>query len=326
MGRDRDLGASSGGVWTTAQALACGVSEGTIARRVASRQWQRFRRGVYADGGVEPSPLMRGWATVLAGGGPGRAWAAGRTTVRLLGLPLIDDNDPATGSRDAEHDDVAVRRSARRAVQESLHVQRLLLGRGDTVLVDGCPSLTLARALPGLAGILSFEALVCLLDAALHRGLTTPDVLSDIAGSARGRRHAGAVRRGVALADGRAESPNETLARLLLQPVLPGLVPQVKLFDRAMREIARFDLGDEQLRLGVEADGQRGHAGERMVAKDQRRDRRTAALGWTTERCTWFELRREQAATRARVLARASELRRARGAGPPTSPPAGREW
>ena len=308
MAADESLGAASAGVWTRRQALGCGVSDGAIARLVASGAWQRLRTGVYADGGVDPSALMRGWAAVLACGGPQRACAAARTTARLLGLPLIDDDDPVTGEHDAEHDDVVMRTSSGITGRPTLHVQRLRLRPGDTVLIDGCPSLTLERALPGLAAVLSFEALVCLLDAALHAELTSEPALAAAARRLAGRSGAVAVGRAVALADGRAESPNETLARLLLLPVLPGLVPQVELFDGGMRLIARFDLGDERLRLAVEADGQRGHAGDRMVAKDRRRDARSIRHGWTTERCTWFELRREQAATRARVLGTAQGL------------------
>ena len=40
-----------------------------------------------------------------------------------------------------------------------------------------------------------------------------------------------------------------------------------------------------------------------MLAKDQRRDRRTTILGWHTERVTWFNVRREQRATVQRVVA-----------------------
>jgi hypothetical protein len=83
----------------------------------------------------------------------------------------------------------------------------------------------------------------------------------------------------VSAADGRAESPAETLVRLLLLPDLPGLVPQVRVLD-GRRVLARFDLADEELMLAVEADGRRGHAGEVMAAKDRARDatHRTAGL------------------------------------------------
>lgn len=126
----------------------------------------------------------------------------------------------------------------------------------------------------------------------------------------RGQRHGAVLGRAAALADGRAESPHKTLLRLLLRPVLPALVPQVRLLDEAARIVARFDLADDEIKLAVEADGKRGHAGDGMVAKDRRRDWRSEQLGWTTERFTWFDTRRRQEETRLRVLARAEQLRR----------------
>lgn len=304
------LGEGTAGVWTAAQARWAGLSEGAIARRVAAGRWQRLRRAVYCDGGVEPSPLMRGWATVLSRGGHGEAWAAGRTLARMLDLPLIDDDDPATQAYDRPHDDVAVR-AGRPGAAGTLHLRRPTLLVGDTVRVGGCPALSLGRALPGLADVLTHEALVCLLDAALHTGRLTPSGLAQAVVRAGGGRSAVTLRRAAALADGRAESPNETLARLLLKPALPGLEPQVRLIDDRARIVARFDLGDEALRLAVEADGKRGHAGEAMVAKDRRRDASSRRWGWTTERCTWFDLRRRQAETVQRITACADELRRA---------------
>lgn len=162
--------------------------------------FQRLHRGVHCDGGVEPSPLMRGWAALLARGGHGKAWAAGRTLARMLELPLIDDDDPATRAYDRVHDDVAVL-DAHPGRSGTLHVSRPSFGIGtDTVLVGGCPSLTLERALPGLAGVLTLEALVCLLDAALHHEQLTPERLGDAVHRERGGRQGGTLRRAAARA------------------------------------------------------------------------------------------------------------------------------
>lgn len=98
------------------------------------------------------------------------------------------------------------------------------------------------------------------------------------------------------------------MTRLLLLPVLPDLEPQVEVFDHAMRPVARFDLADRRVRLAIEADGKRGHAGRDMVAKDRRRDRRSERMGWWTERVTWWDLRREPAETRLRIADRHQRL------------------
>jgi hypothetical protein len=150
---------------------------------------------------------------------------------------------------------------------------------------------------------------VCLLDDVLHRDVVTVQQLHALGEQRRWEPGAPALRRALALADGRAESPAETLARLLLLPVLPGLVPQHRLLDARGWPLARFDLGDPVLRLAVEADG-RTHRGDRSAARDQRRDRRSDALGWRTERCTWWDLRREHQVLSARVLHAAQEQAR----------------
>jgi hypothetical protein len=312
MAEDDVLGEHTNGVWSAAQARACGLTDAEVRARLARGEWQRLRRGVYSDGGTTPDAVQRARAALLATG-PG-AVVAGRTLVRLLGLPLIDDDDPVTGAAQAGLDDVAVPATAHPRRRPTLHVERLQLRPGDLMSVRRCPALALERALPGLAAVLTPAALVCVLDAALHEGRTEPERLSELVIAMRGRRNASALRRAVALADGRAESPAETLCRLLLLPVLPGLVPQVEAFDHAARPVARFDLADEGLRLAIEVDGRRGHAGTEMVARDRRRDARTRALGWETERCTWWELRREPDQLRRRILERAGQLRTRRAA------------
>ncbi|MDQ1687877.1 MAG: hypothetical protein QOK42_852 [Frankiaceae bacterium] len=304
--RDQLLGDTTAGVWTTADAIAAGLSEQEIAGRVEAGLWQRLRRGVFCDGGVVASPRMRGWAAVLAAGGVGHAYATGRTTLRLLALPLIDDDDPATEAADLVHDDVVVLdRHRSRATLHPVHRQVPVEQR---CRIGGCPSLQPVAAMVDAARVLSLEALVCVLDAALHRELVTPESLHALVAASAGCRGVHRLRMAVALADGRAEAPTETLGRLLLQPLVPGLTPQVQVCDRSARPIARLDLGDERLRLAVEADGRSTHTG--MAADDHRRDRRVGAFGWHTERYTWFEVRRQPAALQARILAVATRLER----------------
>lgn len=318
------LGVGSLGLWTRAHALAL-ASAAQIDHLVATRTWQVLWPGVYADGGCPLDAEQAALAAVMAAGGGGQpvpfgepdpatgqrrkrlvAVAFGRTAARVHGFPLIDDDDPATGARERVLDDVARWTSGRdqRWGERRLVVHQPRFGPGDLVRrPSGLWITSPLRTLVDCARLLSHEALVCALDDALHRELVDTDSLNARAIARRGLPGGPAFRRAVALADGRAESPNETLARLILLPVLPRLVPQVRLFDAGMRLVARFDLGDEEVKLAVEADGRTGHAGTQMVAKDRRRDRRTEAFGWATERTTWWEVRREQDQLKARVVA-----------------------
>lgn len=319
------LGAASRGVWTRGQAVAV-TSRGVVQSQVRRGLWQVVWPGVYADAGQDLDTDQRARAAVLASGGDGppflgpdgqrscAAVASGRTAARLHRLPLIDDRDPATGADEHLLEDVTVRTAAgplrivRHGEQRVLRrtAQRLVpseVGRRSSGLWVTTP----VRTLVDLAGLLSPEALVCAVDSALHRHLVDEDQLA-----AAVREHAWspgvvALRGGAARGDRRAESPAETLARLALLPVLPGLVPQHRLRDASGRVLARFDLGDEALRLAVEADGKAAHAGSVMAAKDRQRDRVSERHGWRTERVTWFELRCRRRAFVARVQEVAAE-------------------
>ena len=331
MGKLADLGETTQGVWTRDQALAV-TTRGRLDGYVERGEWQVLWPGVYMDAGVEPAPEQRGFAAVLASGGSepltttaGRkvlkAAACGRLAARLHRMPLIDDDDPATGGQQHLVDDVAVGwggvalksllpdgrqrvllRHRRRYEPRDLvrHPSGLYVTSYGTTVLD-------------CARLLQPPALVCLLDDVLHRGLLSAAELHELV--RRRAWHPGvvALREAVLLADGRAESPNETLVRLVLKPHLPGLVPQHKLRDDTGRILARFDLGDERLRLAVEADGRAAHAGDRSAARDQRRDRSSDRHGWRTERCTWFEARCRQQQLVRRMLETARDQARRHG-------------
>ncbi|MCU1592282.1 MAG: hypothetical protein JWP11_3538 [Frankiales bacterium] len=230
------------------------------------------------------------------------AVAAGRTAARVWGIPLVDDEDPAMQRFEAEHDDII--RSRGRSSGRTLHSRRVQLHPDDVVHVMGVPVLTPLRAVADLAVVLRPDALVAAIDHALHVELVELTRLEAVAsGHRRGEHGALALRAALALADMRAESPHESLTRLVVKPVLPGLRSQVRVFDRSGRLVARLDLGDDDLRLGVESDGAAYHRGR--ATQDRRRDART---GWTIERVSWFETRCEQDELRQRVLATAANL------------------
>lgn len=302
-----ELGAGADGVWTRRQAVAA-LSPARVQTALRRGEWQVLWAGVYADAGHVPDQAQRARAAALAGG-PG-AVACGRTAARLHGMVLVDDADPATGTYEHLLDDVAV--PVARAPLLSGRRRLLRHGRRGLDAVELRSGLLVTSPLETVAEcarLLAPDALVCLLDDVLHREVVTPQQLAALVEQRRWEPGGPALRRALALADGRAESPAETLARLLLLPVLPGLVPQHRLVDGRGWLLARFDLGDPVLRLAVEADGV-SHRGARSAARDQRRDRRSDALGWRTERCTWWDLRRGHQVLQARVLHAAQEQAR----------------
>ena len=250
--------------------------------------------------------------------GSGRPPAVG-TPPGCGGFPLIDDDDPATGGLDRfEHDvltwhltrDVTAPVVGEDPRPHALRRHGFQPLAGD--LVQHASGLWLTAPLSTAlhcCSLLSFEAAVCVMDDGLHRELFTAadldralDLRAGLPGLVRQRAVAAA-------ADGRAEAASETLLRLILAPHWPELEPQVTVYDERTYPVRRYDLGDRTIRLGVESDGKRGHAGDRMVAKDERKDRRAGRYGWRTERASWFEIRREQEQLRSRVLGARDRLR-----------------
>jgi hypothetical protein len=315
------LGAASAGLWTRREALAL-VTAGVVRAAVRTSAWQVAWPGVYADGGVALTAEQRCWAAVLASGGAGqrgfgrepgrpRAVACGRTAARFWGLPLVDDDDPATGAHERVLDDVAVGSHLPELAHDgrALRRHRLRLRPDELVRTPtGLPVTSPLRTLVDCARLLAPEAAVCAVDHALHRGLVQRAGLERALELRAGAPGCGAVRQALTATDGRAESCAETLTRLLVLPVLPGLEPQVELRDRRGVLVARFDLGDRARRLAVETDGKAGHSGPAMVAKDRARDLRTERYGWWTERVTWFDVRRRQRDTLERLRYRAAVL------------------
>ncbi len=307
-------------------------------RFVADGCWREVYPCVFTDAGSPMSAVQRATAGVVACGGVLAeglldcespevlvAVACGRDAARVWGIPLIDDDDPATQALDKLHHDTAVWREleplrSRPVVPtdpvDVLHRHQLELSRCDVHRHPSGLWLTVPlRTLYDLTSLISHEAMVCAIDFCLHVGLLSQDDLAELLVRTKGWRHAPAFRRAVDLADGRAESAFETLTRLLLRPGWPALTPQVRVCDDTGLVLARLDLGDEEIKLGVDSDGRAFHSGELMWAKDKQRDISTEREGWKTEHVTWFQVRRQGSATRRRILAvadrRRQELRRA---------------
>lgn len=309
-------------MWRRHDALAV-KSRSQVQEQLERGRWVGAFRATYIEATGDVTVGQRELAAVLATcprglppevDGVPTAVACLRSAARVWGLTLINDDDPATGGNEHLWHDVSTDRNLARESTPTAegHVifrHRLTFVRGDFVrLAPGLWVTTPLRTALDCAARLPLDAAVCLLDNGLRRRLFTEAELQ--AGVAARAQWPGVRRiaQAVSLADRRAESAAETLARLLLLPHLPGLVPQVKISNLRGAVIARADLGDKAVRLAVEADGKRWHAGEPMVAKDRARDRKTEALGWYTERITWHELRCQQAAVIARVVARHRDL------------------
>jgi hypothetical protein len=128
------------------------------------------------------------------------------------------------------------------------------------------------------------------LDSALNRQLITADEFAQIPALIRGRRGAVAARRYLGEADGRAQSPLETRARLRC---VDGNVPpdalQVDVRDPDGYLLGIGDLGWLKTKVIAEADGAGPHGTPQAIFEDRQRQNLFMNAGWIVLRFTWAD-------------------------------------
>lgn len=161
---------------------------------------------------------------------------------------------------------------------------------GPPTWVNGLPVASVPDVLLSLCRDLGeLDALVAV-DSALNAQVTTVDELQQAAHS-RSRRGAPRLRKVLRWADGRAESPWETLLREFHRMVEAPVTPQWKIFDEG-QFVARGDLRLDGTRVIHEYDGEIHRSAEQHAA-DLRRDRRLLDAGWTKRAYTSRDLVRQ---------------------------------
>jgi len=154
----RDSRARQHGLITTAQAVAIGLSQPAVSRRLAAGQWIAVLPGVHCAVDAVPTLYQRLLAAVLwAGDG---AVISYRAAGALWGLDVDAGARPEIWTpRHLRHDDVIVHRG--------------VVEPQDIRMVERIPVTSVPRTLIDLAGRLDGEELETILEQALHRGLTT---------------------------------------------------------------------------------------------------------------------------------------------------------
>ena len=169
------------------------------------------------------------------------------------------------------------------------------LPEGHRAEVAGFPVTSLARTVVDCACTMPPDRGLVIADSGLRAGLDLDEITTVLAARA-GSRGIARARDVVSLADGRAESPGETLTRwALVSSGLPAPEPQVEVVTRRGR--FRIDLGWSAHRVGVEFDGFVKYSGvlgstaaEAVFAEKQRQDA-IEDEGWRILRVTWGDLR-----------------------------------
>ena len=245
------------------------VAAGRLTKNeLRSGAWQRLFRDVYVCACVQITHRVRAagasWKVL-----PGSV-VAGRSAAVLWGLDVVGTDDDVELAVPPGHNATTVR--GVRVQRRSLAADAVTVRAGVRVTTPVQTALDLARHLPR-------EDAVVHLDQLVGRGvvdLATVRAAADAATGPGCRR----ARVAVHLADGLAESPQETRLRLLLRSSrLPRPVAQHPVRDRD-GFVARVDFAWPDHRLAVEYEG-RWHGERQNVARDRRRLNRLTAAGWT---------------------------------------------
>lgn len=280
-------------IQTRDQLTAAGHSMQSLGRLVAAGGLIRVRPGFYLDGAARhlsreerhllmvlaasralDEPVFSHWSAALVHGLP------------VWGQPLGK---------------VAVARGAH--VQRS-GASRLIrfdvwpLDAHESVVVDGLRVTSPARSVVDIARTTTESAGVVVADAALHRGLVTPDQLDTALADAAGRAGIRRARATIRESDARSESVAESRSRLIFRDHdLPEPERQVDIFDPEGKFVARVDFLWREFGvigecdgLGKYLDGADEMEVRRRLAHEKDRDAALMALGYRLLHWRWGDL------------------------------------
>lgn len=267
-------------VFTRADARDLGWTDSAISRAVRSGRLVRLRRGHFAISSAQPpDPWAAARAAAMACGG---SVISHRSAALAHGLPLL--TPPPT------RPDLTVQPRRTGDVAGAL-LHRAGMPSEDVVDVAGISVTSVARTLIDLGRTVSVAAAVVTIDAALQRGLTDKEellgVLNRCSNWPRARRAASAV----TLADGRAESPLESLSRLAMRhESLPAPQLQAVIRDEYGNFVARCDFYWDEYGVFGEADGRGKYDQRSVLTAEKVRQEMLENLGLVGVRWGWHDV------------------------------------
>lgn len=269
-----------------------GLGTEEIRRMVNQGQLVRIRQGVYADlpltGDDKADHRLRAQAASLML--DANKVFSHQTAGLLHELPIWR---PMLGR-------VAVTRDGRSGGRRTsdLHVRVAPLPLTDQTLIEGLRATSLGRTAADLARTLPFDWGVPVIDAALAAGLST----EQLAEQAQQAAHWPGVRRlraALEFGDARAESPGESLSRVVLRRLgLPAPELQRRIYSSTTGVLlGRPDFCWPELRVIGEFDGRVKYtcgidAGDLadVVLREKQREHNLRADKWSVMRWVWKEL------------------------------------
>jgi hypothetical protein len=270
-----------GGAFTRAQALAAGHHPSKVRTLLRRQEWLDLERGIYVEArALQPDDphgehALRVAARNLAMGG-GHA-ASRRSASLVLGLPLLGPvPEPAELTR-------SPRRRGDRSSASSVRVA--VLDVDDVVRWRDVEVTAPARLVCDLARTHDQVEALMVADASLRAGLDRSRLVEAAARCARWT-GAAALAEVLDAADGRVDSPLESLTRWVLRSLdIPAPLSQVDVFHRK-RWLGRVDFAWPELGVVLESDGMSKY-GKGTLIDEKRRELGLRRAGLEVLRSTW---------------------------------------
>ncbi len=260
------------------------ASEQLHAGNLTFRELRRFHQAVY------PGVWIPRGAELDAIGHARAAWLWSRRRGVLCSLSAA----AVQGAKWIDSDAPAELIHSNRRPPPGIVVRSEVLDPGETQQVDGPAVTTPARTAFDFGRLLSETEGVQRVDALMNATDLKVVDIERVAQSHPGARGLCRLRQTLELVDGGAESPYESLTRLLLvRKGLPRPETQIEVRDEFGRVFARLDMGWSRWKVAVEYDGKQHWSDGRQRAWDIDRMALLEAAGWVVIRVSVDLLRRE---------------------------------
>lgn len=260
---------------SVSQASAAGWTRSALRHAVETGTLVQPRRGWFAaaDVALDRARLLAAAAAYSDGA------ISHRSSARLRRLPVL-------GAVPVHPEMTFAPRSTgnRRDVKQ----YRASLRPEDTCVLDGVLTTSAARMVVDVGRHAPLSTSVALLDAALQQNKVAIEDVHDVVDMCRNWSRIARARRAIALADGRAESPLESVSRLAMRWVgVPTPALQTEIFDQYGRFVARTDFFWDEFGVVGEADGRGKYDKPAVLIAEKDRQELLEELGLVVTRWQW---------------------------------------
>lgn len=243
------------------------LASGAVTRQQLRSKYTKVHRDVYASKGLTLTARDKAVAAWLWS--RREATLVGNSAAALLGTKWIDDDELAELGR------------SRYTSAKGIVVRSGAIADDEVMLRGGISCTTPARTAYDVGRFTAPDLSIVRIDALLNATrcrVADVEVIAERYPRARGIR---LLRSALELADGGAESPQETRLRLvLIRGGLPRPATQIPVANEWGRVVRRIDMGWPEWKVGVEYDGEQHFSGSAAYEADIDRLEFLADMGW----------------------------------------------